>query len=169
GVELGIFAKATSRQSFFPAGISSTSKSPPPGRQGFAGSSCSSSTSICSSSPDFQSRSTRVEETSSDVSSSSTVPGVSSKLPKASGCALRSILIGAGLTGISSTGSSNAGGGGGGVCKASGLNSAGAGGGGGSAGAPTTTPARERADFTIEIKGSGGTKGFFRTPSAPTR
>ena len=29
--------------------------------------------------------------------------------------------------------------------------------------------ARSSADFTIEISGSGGTNGFFSTPSAPTR
>src|SRR5262249_48988587 len=66
--------------------------------------------------------------------------------------------------------SSNAGGGGGGgVCNASGLNgTSGFGGAGSSTGAPTETPARGRADLTMEIKGSGGTNGFFKTPSAPT-
>ena len=34
---------------------------------------------------------------------------------------------------------------------------------------PSETPARCSADFTITIKGSGGTNGFFNTPSAPTR
>src|SRR5258708_36636799 len=33
---------------------------------------------------------------------------------------------------------------------------------------PNGTPARAKADFTIEISGSGATNGFFNTPSTPT-
>src|SRR5215471_18399171 len=74
---------------------------------------------------------------------------------------------------ISGSGTAVGGGGGGGATLGSSGGSAfvaatGGGGGGGSAD-PITTPARVSADFTIEISGSGGTNGFFNTPSAPTR
>src|SRR5579859_1610427 len=166
----GIFANATSRQSFLPAGVSSSSM-PPPGRQPPDSSSSSSAISLSSStSADFQSRSIRTGVTKA-ASSSAEVVGVSSKLPNANGCALRSMLIGAGRAGMSSTvGSSNEGTGGTGICSASGLNAAGSSlAATGSGSCPRETPARASADFTIEIKGSGGTNGFLSTPSAPTR
>src|SRR5690349_21188518 len=76
----------------------------------------------------------------------------------------------------SGSGSGAGGGGGGGGATLGGgggteFAAATGGGGGGAAisAAPIITPARVSADFTIEINGSGGTNGFFKTPSAPTR
>src|SRR5690242_12725299 len=76
----------------------------------------------------------------------------------------------------SSAAGAGGGGGGGGAIFGNGGGSAfavatGGGGGGGGAvsAAPMTTPARVSADFTIDMSGSGGTNGFFKTPSAPTR
>src|SRR5215475_11534700 len=77
---------------------------------------------------------------------------------------------------ISASGSgAGGGGGGGGATLGNGggieFDAATGGGGGGAAisAVPIITPARFNADFTIEISGSGGTNGFFSTPSAPTR
>src|SRR5205823_1488999 len=112
--------------------------------------------------------------------------GVSSRLPNATGCELESIFNGSGFAGTSSTKLSLAASGllcmrnsGTGVAptigtlplfgvnippapKASGSATFAAG--------TLTWPGAERcsADFTIEINGSGGINGFFRTPSAPT-
>src|SRR5579863_8874735 len=105
------------------------------------------------------------------MASSSGGGGVSSKLPKAKGCSPLVMETGAGreenvgkLNSGSGSAATGTGGGGGGTTRG--------GGGGGAAaagsGAPRTTPARASADLTMEISGSGGTKGFFKTPSAPT-
>src|SRR5207245_374386 len=111
---------------------------------------------------------------------SSSVVDESSKLPKASGCAPLPMVKGferddgTGAANSSSGDVAEAGSGGGGTTRGEGAGSdfaaTGIGGGGvGTTGAPNTTPARVSADFTMEISGSGGTNGFFKTPSAPTR
>ena len=112
-------------------------------------------------------------------SSSASVPGVSSKLPKASGCDPGSILSAEACTGISSTNDSVSASGNGGFGKAITAGALAGASTGTLAGASTgaaagvnpacAMPARTSAAFTMEISGSGGTNGFFNTPSAPTR
>src|SRR5580700_5637147 len=148
--------------------------------EGFA--SASSSSSSSSSSAVRQSRSNAGTAVTSLSSSSVSVPGVSSRLPKATGCWPASIFNAAGRAGASSTNDSvsNSGKAAVGLGAKFGLpprdSEAAAGASTGTSGTAFAgtkpawaTPARTRADFTMEIKGSGGTKGFFKTPSAPTR
>src|SRR6202521_2786137 len=158
---------------------SANASSPASLRQEDEGSSSSSSTSS-STSADRQSLSivgTGFACVGKLESSSSSTTGVSSKLPNAGGCAAELIFRSCGRDGISSANDS--------LCIDAGTPGAVASGACAIAGAENSawagaavfvvlaavreTPARSSADFTIEIRGSGGTNGFFSTPSAPTR
>src|SRR5262249_21741882 len=151
---------------------SSSSRSPsrPPGRQPPFSSSSSSSSSV-SAPPHFlaASRASVGFETKPKSSSAS---GVANRLPNATGSEPEAIFTeggGAGAGKSSMTGSTSASGTGRGGATTFAANASlaiGTTGGNpfSAAGSfPRETPARLKADFTIEISGSGGTNGFFRT------
>src|SRR5882724_2589935 len=176
--------KAASRQSICPAGISLAVSSIAelmcqlPVFDDSSGSSSSSALAKL-----LQSRSGAIcvwGEIANTASSSGVA--VSSRLPNASGCELVAIVNGEGRgtenTGVpksSSRSCTNTGVAGVILVAGCGCVFVATGMGGGAvdvvveAGVPNATPARARAAFTIEIKGSGGTNGFLSTPSAPTR
>ena len=173
------------------AGTSSVS-AVPSGLQAAGSSSSSSTASISSSSRSRQSCSmaNSGEFAAAKLESSAVVAfvvsvGVSSRLPNATGCEPESIRIGSGREGTSSTKLSLTASGlprlnsctgavatagtlgftGGNISlapKGAGSSNFAAGGG------AWPDPERCSADFTIEISGSGGINGFFKTPSAPT-
>src|SRR5215468_966835 len=172
-------AKAASRQSVCPAGASLAVSSIESERQAALLESSSSTSSSASTALWPQSRSGAMRLPEEVVNTASSSVGASSSEPKASGWSALSMLTGAGReektgTPRSISGSGAGGGGGGGTFGKGGGPDLAAGTGGRRGGAavsaaPITTPARVSADFTMEISGSGGTKGFFKTPSAPTR
>src|SRR5215470_4396619 len=168
-------AKAASRQSVCPAGASLAVSSIESERQAALLESSSSTSSSASTALWPQSRSGAMRLPEEVVNTASSSVGASSSEPKASGWSALSMFTGAGRekagTPRSISGSGAGGGGGGTFGKGGGPAFATGTGGGGTAlsPAPMITPARVSADFTMEISGSGGTKGFFKTPSAPTR
>src|SRR5208283_3724455 len=155
----------------------------PPGRQLFPLDS-SSSSSISSSSASFAQSFVPLANSVGGFAgmnaASSSGSGVSSRLPKANGSLPAGILTCSGRVAKFSTSVSASASAGfvaslsaasfaaAGVSNSAPLRLAGSGVLSATGALPSATPARANADFTIEISGSGGTKGFFNTPSAPT-